>query len=86
MSSPAIALPNRSSLLWFRHARTLLTGYGYAQAQSAPAAVLRQLTEVRNRYGAARPAADNKLEELIHDLRASVARGLAANAPPESAA
>ena len=52
-----------------------------AQAQLDPAAVLRQLAEIRSLYGAAQPAADQKLEQLIQDLRSSVARSAAVGSP-----
>jgi hypothetical protein len=57
-----------------------------AQAQIDPRSVLKQLTEIRNLYGAARPAADERLETLIQELRASVAQSVAVSAPRESTA
>jgi hypothetical protein len=56
-----------------------------AQAQIDPESVLKQLTEIRNLYGAARTGANEKLETLIQELRASVAQSVAVSAPRESA-
>jgi len=55
------------------------------QAQIDPGSVLRQLGKIRNLYAAARPGADEKLEALIQELRASVAQAVAVSAPRESA-
>lgn len=44
-----------------------------AQMQVDPAAVLRELAEVRDRYAAAQPDADHALDRLITRLRESVA-------------
>ena len=52
-----------------------------AQAQIDPDAVFRQLAEIRNLYASARPAADEKLEALIHNLRASVAQRVEVTRP-----
>ena len=45
-----------------------------AQAQIDPEQVFRQLAEIRNLYAGARPGADERLEALIQELRASVAQ------------
>jgi hypothetical protein len=47
-----------------------------AQAQIDPERVFRQLAEIRNLYAGARPGADERLEALIQELRASVAQGV----------
>jgi len=48
------------------------------EAQIDPAAVLRQLAEVRDLFAAGRPEADEHLNTLITGLRETVARGPAA--------
>lgn len=45
------------------------------QAQVDPDSLLRQLGEIRDFYAAARAGADDKLETLIRELRASVSHG-----------
>jgi hypothetical protein len=47
-----------------------------AQAQIDPERVFRHLAEIRNLYASARPGADERLEVLIQELRASVAQGV----------
>ena len=47
-----------------------------AQAQTDPERVFRQLAEIRDLYASARPGADERLEALIQELRASVAQGV----------
>jgi hypothetical protein len=56
-----------------------------AQAQIDPEAVFRQLAEIRNLYAGARPGADEKLEALIQELRASVAQRVDVTGPREKA-
>ncbi len=46
-----------------------------AQMQVDPAAMLRELAEVRDRYATAHPDADDALDQLITRLRDNVARG-----------
>lgn len=55
-----------------------------AQAQIDPERVLRHLAEIRNLYASARPGADERLEALIQELRASVAQGVDVTQPRES--
>ena len=55
-----------------------------AQAQIDPERVLRHLAEIRNLYASARPGADERLEALIQELRASVAQGVDVIQPRES--
>ena len=47
-----------------------------AQAQIDPERVFRQLAEIRHLYASAGPGADERLETLIQELRASVAQGV----------
>jgi hypothetical protein len=55
-----------------------------AQAQIDPERVFRHLAEIRNLYASARPGADERLESLIQELRASVAQGVDVTQPRES--
>lgn len=55
-----------------------------AQAQIDPEAVSLQLAEIRNLYASARPGADERLEALIQELRASVAHDGDVAGPRES--
>ena len=55
-----------------------------AQALIDPERVFRQLAEIRNLYASARPGADERLEALIQELRASVAQGVDVTQPRES--
>jgi len=55
-----------------------------AQAQIDPERVFRHLAEIRNLYASARPGADERLEALIQELRASVAQGVDVTQPRES--
>lgn len=54
-----------------------------AQAQIDPNAVFRQLAQIRNLYASARPGADESLEALIQELRASVPRHVGITRPRE---
>jgi hypothetical protein len=49
-----------------------------AEAHTDPRSVFRQLAEIRNLYATARPGADERLETLIQELRASVAQSATA--------
>lgn len=49
-----------------------------AETQVDPASVLRQLAGIRDRYAAGHVDADRGLDQLIDELRGSVARGMAA--------
>lgn len=52
-----------------------------AESRIDPSAVLRQLSEVRDLYAAARPEAEERFEALITGLRETVARASAAQTP-----
>jgi len=54
-----------------------------AQTQIDPQRVFRQLAEVRDLYAGVRPGADEKLEALIQQLRASVSQRVDATWPRE---
>ncbi|MGH8220930.1 MAG: hypothetical protein ACREUT_20535 [Steroidobacteraceae bacterium] len=55
--------------------RLLASRLAAVEAQIDPAAVLRQLAEVRDLFAAGRPEADKHLDTLITGLRDTVARG-----------
>jgi hypothetical protein len=54
------------------------------QAQIDPNVVFRQLAQIRNLYANARPAADERLEALIQELRASMAQRVDLSRPREN--
>lgn len=54
--------------------RLIGSGLAAVEAQMDPAAVSRQLEQVRDRYAADNPDAESKLEALITDLREKVAQ------------
>lgn len=62
--------------------RLIASRLAAVEAQIDPAAVLRQLAEVRDLFAAGKPEADERLDTLITGLRDTVARGAAA--PPHS--
>ncbi|HEX4023578.1 MAG TPA: hypothetical protein VHX52_02575 [Steroidobacteraceae bacterium] len=58
--------------------RLLASRLAAAETQVDPASVLRQLAGIRDRYAAGQADADRGLDQLIDELRVSVARGMAA--------
>ena len=64
--------------------RLLASRLAAAETQIDPISVLSQLAQVRDSYAGARPDADEKLEQLITDLRRSVAQSAQAAAPTEA--
>jgi energy-converting hydrogenase Eha subunit A len=58
--------------------RLIASRLAAVETQIDPAAVLRQLAEVRDLFAAGKPEADERLDTLITGLRDTVARGAAA--------